>query len=377
MVGKSFIQGDILQLRCDVDTQRSDNVFHAASRFIEEEQICCVSSLGDGNIHDTYLVEGRKNSIVIQRLNQRVFAEPIHLVDNFARVTRYIHKRVGESHSQWECIYLYPTLTGDIYYLDSSNHVWRAQNYLHDTTTYSSNLSLQQVQQVGWALGKFHDLLRDLPLDNLHTAIPGFHYLPGYILRYNRVLGGHQKPLSSLLAFCFDTIRKQAISPYIIEQPKNEGKLSIQVIHGDPKADNVVFRDGQKAISLIDLDTVGHGPIHYDIGDCLRSCCNSLGELEGGEGDVVFDLGLCQGLLQGYYNGASSLVTQQDKKYIFQSVVAITYELGIRFLTDYLEGNVYFKVREEGENLQRAVQQFRLLNNILIQEKEIRKIAER
>lgn len=147
-------------------------------------------------------------------------------------------------------------------------------------------------------------------------------------------------------------------------------------MHGDPKLNNILFdeRSG-KAVSLIDLDTVKPGFIHYDIGDCIRSCCNTAGEMPLDIQDVHFSVDDFEAILQGYLTRAMDLLTEHDFERLYDVARLLPFELGLRFFTDYLNGNRYFKVESDDDNLYRAQVQFQLLNSIENQERQIREIV--
>jgi len=161
----------------------------------------------------------------------------------------------------------------------------------------------------------------------------------------------------------------------ILENAREQGKLHLRPIHGDPKANNVLRDpDTGRAVGMVDLDTVKPGLVHYDIGDCLRSCCNPLGEETELWEDVRFDADLCRAVLQGYLSTARAFLSPADYEYLFDALRLLTFELGLRFFTDHLEGNVYFRTGREGHNLARALVQFRLTESIESQESAIRLI---
>ena len=154
----------------------------------------------------------------------------------------------------------------------------------------------------------------------------------------------------------------------MLEQAKNNGQLSLRVIHGDPKLNNMLFSNHTgEVISLIDLDTVKPGLIQYDIGDCLRSCCQRADSFD-------FDLDICAVILKAYIRETRSFLLTQDYQYLFPAIQLLAFELGLRFFTDYLEGNRYFKVCEPEQNLHKAISQFQLMQSIQRQEKQIRKL---
>jgi Ser/Thr protein kinase RdoA (MazF antagonist) len=162
---------------------------------------------------------------------------------------------------------------------------------------------------------------------------------------------------------------------HVLENAREQGKLHLRPVHGDPKVDNVMIEKSTgNAISLVDLDTVKPGLIHYDIGDCMRSACNPLGEETEKWEAVRFDPEIGAAILQGYLAQARNFLRPADYEYLFDSIRLLTFELGLRFFTDYLAGNVYFKVKHPKHNLQRALVQFKLTESIEVHEAHIRNI---
>ncbi|MEB3292631.1 MAG: phosphotransferase, partial [Synechococcales bacterium] len=171
------------------------------------------------------------------------------------------------------------------------------------------------------------------------------------------------------LSYCLDFVGDRTAWASVLETARAMKKLPLRLMHGDPKVNNVMIdTKTQQAISLVDLDTVKPGLIHYDLGDCVRSACNPMGEETQDWQSVHFDLGLCQALLQGYLSVARSFLTEADFAYLFDAMRLIAFELGLRFFTDYLAGNVYFKVKYAEHNLMRALVQFQLTASIEAQE---------
>jgi Ser/Thr protein kinase RdoA (MazF antagonist) len=163
----------------------------------------------------------------------------------------------------------------------------------------------------------------------------------------------------------------------VLEQAREQGKLSLRPVHGDPKVNNVMIeKTTGRAISLVDLDTVKPGLIHYDIGDCMRSGCNPLGEETEQWEAVCFDPEIGAAILEGYLTQARNFLTEADYEYLYLSIRLLAFELGVRFFTDYLAGNVYFKVKHPQHNLQRALVQFKLTESIEAHEADIRHIIQ-
>jgi len=223
-------------------------------------------------------------------------------------------------------------------------------------------------------LGFFHALIHDLPVRLLHDTLPGFHVTPEYLARYEAVAASPPRPDASAEAsFCRGFISERKDTVQTLENARARGELRLCPIHGDPKPANFLFaQETGEAVSLIDLDTVKPGLIHYDLGDCLRACANPAGE-EADPAGVFFDLDLGRTVLRGYLPEVAGFFSARDYHYIYDAVRLIAFELGLRFFSDHLAGDVYFKVKSPGHNLRRAMVQFGLCKSIEKQEGEIRK----
>jgi Ser/Thr protein kinase RdoA (MazF antagonist) len=186
------------------------------------------------------------------------------------------------------------------------------------------------------------------------------------------VLTSKVVPKSAEVVHCLKFVAERRSWATVLEDAKERGELPLRTIHGDPKINNVLIdTTTQQAISLIDLDTIKPGLIHYDIGDCLRSGCNPAGEETVDWEAVHFESELGQAMLQGYLDSAQDFLTDHDYKYIYDSLRLLAFELGLRFFTDYLNGSVYFKTKYPEHNLLRALVQFRLAESIESQERTI------
>lgn len=232
-----------------------------------------------------------------------------------------------------------------------------------------------QAYELGRALGFFHLLMSDMDNQDLHDPLPGFHVLSNYLGKFD-LARKKNVSVGSELDYCNGVIDRYRGKADLLKRAKEEGVLSEQPVHGDPKIDNFIFNDAGYCVGLIDMDTVGSGLIHSDLGDCLRSACNRSGESANRFQDIRFDMEICSAILKGYFQRADNLFSTRQRCYIYDALLLITFELGLRFFTDHLLGNIYFKTEAPGDNLQRAVNQFTLLGEIEKYEQEIRKIAE-
>lgn len=344
----------------------------AARQFDRGVSAESLSVLGQGLINDTFLVRGESFRFVLQRINQAVFPDPAAIMANLKVLNAHV-LRQARSTNDCRLPELIPTLLGDDLYRDVEGECWRAISFIENTRNLVVLESPDQASEVGRALGCFHRWVHDLPVGCMQDTLPGFHVTPRYLARLDQVLDEHSSPertadLDEALAF---VARHRGKAP-VLEEALRQGWLKPRVIHGDPKLDNVLFdRQGTRAVSLIDLDTVKPGLLQYDLGDCLRSCCNTA--RLGSTAPEGFDLTLFSAIMQGYLNEAQDVLTPADQEYLHDAVWLLPFELGLRFLTDHLQGDVYFKVEQPGDNLVRALAQFRLARSIELQEGEIRK----
>jgi Ser/Thr protein kinase RdoA (MazF antagonist) len=217
-------------------------------------------------------------------------------------------------------------------------------------------------------LAMFHRLLCELPIQKLADTLIGFHITPRYLEHFDQVLAQNNPGRSPEVDYGLRFVKERRIWVNVLEEAKAQGRLQLRPIHGDPKVNNVMIDTStRQAIGLVDLDTVKPGLIHYDIGDCLRSGCNPLGEDTEYWETVRFEPDYCRAILQGYLPVAGDFFLENDYDYLFEAIRLIAFELGVRFLTDFLEGNVYFKVDRERQNLFRALVQFKLTASIELQ----------
>jgi Ser/Thr protein kinase RdoA (MazF antagonist) len=271
------------------------------------------------------------------------------------------------------------TRGGEDYFADEEGGFWRAISLVERAKTYPKIRNAAHAHEAGYALGRFHRLISNLEPTRLHDTLPGFHITPQYLAQYDRVMaertqaGGGEAP-GVLYGQAFVAERRHWAD--LLEAAQRQGKLTLRAMHGDPKVDNILIDETtEQAVSIIDLDTVKPGLVHYDIGDCLRSCCNPAGEETTDLDSVVFDLDLCRAILKGYLSEAARFFTPYDYEYLYDAIRLISFELGLRFFTDHLAGNVYFKVRHPTHNLERALVQFRLLEQIEANEQAVRQIV--
>ncbi len=353
-----------------------------ASAFRFGGRIIGVAPYGNGIINDTYrvgLADSNSRKVILQRINHHVFLEPAQVMENLRIVLDHMHTRqgtVGSSARDLRLPEIYLSRDGQDFVVDAEGGFWRALSFIDGTISFNTLENARQAEEVGFALGRFHALLHALEPNRLHDTLPGFHITPHYFARFVETAAGVTET-SAELDWCLAFVEARSASVSVLEDAKGAGVLPIRTIHGDPKLNNILFDAfSGHAVSLIDLDTVKPGLIQYDIGDCLRSCCNTAGETPSELAAIDFDLDICKAVLTAYVEQARCFLTDQDYAYLFAAIRLIPFELGLRFLTDHLQGNRYFKTRWPQQNLHRAMAQFTLTTRIERHEGRIRRMID-
>lgn len=338
-----------------------------------------VEAFGSGNINDTFLVTLKESKFILQRINTQVFCQPQAVMQNIRFCTQHISDRLSKSSldRRWETPQVIFTSANQDHYVDENGSFWRALSLIENSRSHDTIQNLDHAEEIGYALGMFHSLISDLPPEQLTDTLEGFHITPRYLEQYDRVLAETTAVRAPEVNYCLKFICDRQFWAHVLENAKDSGKLMLRLMHGDPKINNILMdTTTEKAVSVIDLDTIKPGLIHYDIGDCLRSSCNAVGEETQDWEAVRFEPDLCQGVLRGYLTEAKVFFTEQDYLYLFDAIRLIAFELGLRFFTDYLAGDVYFKTTYPEHNLMRSLVQFSLTQSIESQESSICKIIE-
>jgi Ser/Thr protein kinase RdoA (MazF antagonist) len=345
-----------------------------------------IEPLGNGNVNATYrvqLVGSEHGGCVLQRLNTAVFRQPRLVMANIEAVAAHVERRLAEGNPDpagrpWRMPAVLRRRGSGEPWLERDGQFWRMISFLEATRSVESIEGPEQAREIGAGLGLFHALIHDLPAEQLADTLEGFHITPAYLEQYQRVRAESRvepcERCSEAIAFVAEREHRAGV----LEEALAAGKLQLRPIHGDPKINNLLLceRSGQ-AVALIDLDTVKPGLVHYDIGDCLRSACNPAGEETSDLDAVHFDLDLATAVLQGYLGVARSFLTPEDLEAIPDAIALLPFELGLRFLTDHLAGDVYFRTERPGHNLDRALVQFRLAASVERQRDAIQALVER
>lgn len=324
-----------------------------------EASISELTPLQGGNLHESYVATGKNRKIFLQRMNTHVFHSPEKLIDNYQILESCVKNNQDGSVIKLSVPKLVSSLKGETLVKDKSSRIWRAMEFMDNTVSYREPTP-KRCYEAGFGLGVFHNVTQTINHQQLFDPLPTFHYTTEYLKSYDGVLKNVQTDKFSEEKNFIESFRARAS---ILVDGLNNGRFPKKIIHGDPKLENFLFDSKTDAVvALVDLDTVKPGILLFDIGDAGRSMSNPLGE--DAKTQACFEEDLCLSLLDGYLSEACYLLSDEEKKFIIESISIITFELGLRFFSDHLNGNKYFNVKDPEHNLRRARVQFQLLKDL-------------
>lgn len=353
-----------------------------AEKFRIEAPVKRIEAYGSGHIHDTYKVETddpRSDNYILQKLNNKVFKNIPYLQENINTVTKHIYTKLLEEKVpdlKRRTLTVVPGHDGTLYYTDQADSFWRMYIFISDHRTYNIAESLQHAREGGRAIGKFQSQLSDLDSIKLHETIPYFHdiekRLETFYLSIERDKKGRVQKIKEEIAFVKSRIREMGI----INKLGKEGKIPLRITHNDTKFNNILLDSNDRALCVIDLDTVMPGYIHYDFGDAIRTTATRSAEDETDLKKVELDIKLFEAYSEGYLSEMADILTTDEIAYLAFSPRLITFTIGLRFLTDYIDGDKYFKIHHPDHNLERAKTQFKLVESNERQYNEMKDIID-
>ncbi len=342
------------------------------NKFLPGETVIRVAPIEDGHIHQTLMVDAG-NSYILQQINSHVFTDVISLMDNIAKVTRKLKSCPAYLLQTPEMIC---TPDGNSFVQDEAGMYWRLFTFLKEGKSYMQPLNESMSEEAGRAFGHFHLALQDLDPSGLHLLLPHFHDM-GY--RYKQFQESLRRKLPGRFREAGEEIKMAEtwagrMSEY--QQGFLQAGLPQRVIHHDPKLNNILFYPDGSACAIIDLDTTMPGLILSDFGDVVRTLSNNSAEDERDTCHVRFQIRHFEHFCKGYLRHTSSFLHPEEIERLAFAPLFITYLQGLRFLTDHLNGDEYYKVDYFGHNLVRASVQFTLLRGMDARLEQMQAIVE-
>jgi thiamine kinase-like enzyme len=348
--------------------------------FLADGSFSDAVSYGSGHIHDTFRVETSekdKDDYILQRLNNRVFRNIPELQDNIERVTNHINKKllsIPGADVKRECLTVITAKNGKSWVEDEDGSFWRMFIFIPNHRSYDIVDTPDKAIEGGKAIGRFQALLADLPGKPLYETIPYFHDIGKRLEAFISAVKSDRLARTKSSLGEIDFILKRSEEMKIILRLGKEGKIPLRITHNDTKFNNILLDENDKALCIIDLDTVMPGYVHYDFGDAIRTAANTAAEDEKELSKIKMDIGLFKAFAEGYLSETNDTLNNVEKEYLAFAPRLITYTMAVRFLTDYLDGDNYYKVHHEHHNLQRAKAQLKLVESMEEQYQEMQKI---
>jgi Ser/Thr protein kinase RdoA (MazF antagonist) len=338
---------------------------------------------GNGHIHDTFFIktaETESDDYILQRLNNKVFKNIPQLQNNIERVTVHLRdklRKIPGSDIKRECLILIPSNEGTSWITDRNGNYWRTYIFITNHRSYNIVDSADKAYEGGKAIGRFQVMLSDMPGDPLYDTIPRFHDIEYRLEIFKQKVREDTVGRVSAVGDEISQVVSREEEMRIILKLGREGRIPLRITHNDTKFNNILLDENGKALCVIDLDTVMPGYVHYDFGDAIRTAANTAAEDEKDLSKVRMDINLFKAYAEGYLSEASATLNDTEKQYLAFAPILITYTIAVRFLTDFIDGDNYFKIHHEQHNLQRARAQLKLVRSMEEQYGEMRKIISR
>jgi Ser/Thr protein kinase RdoA (MazF antagonist) len=359
-------------MKANVEAAEAARRFQVAGKFLGAEPF------GRGHINDSYRVVFRDHGLdrryLLQRINTRVFTNPIALMQNMERVTTHLaNLSDGSPEDNRRLLVLIPSQDGRSFHTDPHNGCWRMMQFIEGTEAPERIDSPQQAFQIAAAFGRFQKQVASLPPPRLNDTIPDFHNTPARFAVLETAIESDvvNRAQCAQSEIAFAMARKPLGSVLL------DAEMPERIAHNDSKSSNVlVSKISGEGLCVIDLDTVMPGLALYDFGDMVRSMTSPVAEDERDLSRIRMQFPMFEALLRGYLESVGDLLTNREKQFLASAGKVITFENGVRFLSDYLNGDNYYKVHRAGQNLDRCRAQFKLLESIEEQEDLMNRLIE-
>jgi Ser/Thr protein kinase RdoA (MazF antagonist) len=327
-------------------------------------------SFGSGHIHDSYRITTQEKSspgYVLQRINTGIFRDVAALQRNIDTVTTHIRSKLATipgSDPLRQCLTLIKSRDGTLWYSDDEGNSWRMFIYITRHRSYDTIDSEEKAFEGGRAIGNFTAMLADLPGNSVTETIPDFHNIEKRIDDFRHSVAEDRTGRARAVKREIEEIESRAESMTVIRRLGAEGKIPLRITHNDTKFNNVLLDEDDRALCVIDLDTVMPGFVHYDFGDAIRTAANTGAEDAADTSTVALSLPLYKAWSRGFLSETKHILTPAEIKWLPFAPLLITYEQALRFLADHIDGDIYYKTHFEKHNLQRARAQLKLLQSM-------------
>ncbi|NLZ95437.1 MAG: aminoglycoside phosphotransferase family protein [Bacteroidales bacterium] len=346
--------------------QNNEKMLEVLFRFVDKNDNTEIKPLGAGHINDSYKVRSGDNEYVLQRINHQIFKDVEKLQDNILRVTNHVRIKLEERKVEdidRKVLNFLPTHEGEYYYKDTDGNYWRLMYFISDSKSYDT-INPELAYRAGLAFGDFQKMLADLPNGPLFETISNFHNMEFRLEEFKEAVEKDDVGRLSKVSDLVKEIEARGEEMTKPERMHREGLLPKRTNHCDTKVNNILFDSNDQVLCVVDLDTVMPGYVLSDFGDFMRTGANTGEEDDTNLENVSIDLDIFEGYTKGYLENAASFLTDVEVGNLAFGAKLLTYMQTVRFLTDYLNGDTYYKTKHKEHNLERSLAQFRLLTDM-------------
>ena len=338
------------------------------AQFLEKPEAYSIHAFGNGHIHDTYRVENKEINaadFLLQKINQTVFSNPKKLMENIAVTTNFLQENVEDKHQ----LKVISTREGTTFFIDEDGEYWRMFPFFKNLIAYDCpdqdlNIALEQIESAGHAFGKFVGDLRELSVEKVQAILPDFHRVTWRLEQLQAAIQEDPLDRVATVAREISVVKKLIPKMTLLDAWMDMEMIPIRITHNDTKFNNVLFDQNHKAQVVIDLDTIMPGCIHFDYGDGLRTAAVTAAEddVQG----VTVDWDRYEAFHKGYLSSTEAWLTPFEIETLPLAAPTLAYIMSVRFLTDYINGDVYYKISDPMQNLRRAQAQLKLAQLFLL-----------
>lgn len=343
-----------------------NNLKDIVAQFLEKDDSIKVVPLGKGHINDSYRVVKEDNEYVLQRINHNIFKNVEQLQDNIYRVTSHIRSKLEEqvvSDVERRVLTLLPTHDGVLFYKDSNGNYWRMTIFIKNSKSYEE-INPDLAYRAGMAFGDFQKSLADIPGEPLFETIPDFHNMEARLEAFRESVKANKAGRLDEVADLVKEIEERAEEMCNPEKLHRAGKLKKRINHCDTKVNNILFDQDDQVLCVVDLDTVMPGYVLSDFGDFIRTGANTGAEDDKNLDNVSVNLDIFEAYAKGYLKNAKSFLTDVEVENLAFGAKLLTYMQTVRFFTDYIDGDTYYKIEYPEHNFVRTKAQFKLLQSM-------------
>ena len=349
------------------------------AEFSNTDQLISYKQLASGHINDTFLIETTTNNFyILQQINRGVFKDVPGLINNKVLVSRHLRKKLAylnPNELKRRVLSFVETIEGNNYCLDIDGNYWNLMIYIKDSVTFETVNSANVAYEGGKLIGDFLNLTSDFDASQLIEVIPKFHDMSFRFSQFEEALKVASDVRLKKAQKYIELVWRLEDEMHIIQKLKESGKIKLRVTHNDTKISNILFDNNNKGLCVIDTDTIMPGIVHYDFGDAIRTICNTATEDEKDLEKVAFNIEYYKAYVNGFLEQLKSELTPISIKYLPLAAKTMIFIMALRFLTDYLNNDIYYKTSYPEHNLDRSKNQFKLIESLTEQFKEMEIIS--